>query len=166
MQIFILHENPKINATYYVNRHVCKIQTEIAQCLSTVAKRLFNEKELPDFLYKSTHEKHPVVLWLSKTQENFIYGVNTGLALDDEYNFRYPNQKYKTEKRIFDYFKLLTTFEVIPNRGLTPFAQAIPEQYKSDDAVKSYRAYYIGEKSHLFKWAKRPVPEWITNKEV
>jgi hypothetical protein len=44
--------------------------------------------------------------------------------------------------------------------GLTPFAQAMPEQYRSDDAVEAYRAYYRGDKRHLATWSKRDVPTW------
>ena len=36
------------------------------------------------------------------------------------------------------------------SRGLTPFAQAMPDQYKvSGDAVTAYRAFYLGEKKHF-----------------
>jgi hypothetical protein len=35
----------------------------------------------------------------------------------------------------------------------------MPEQYKCDDPVKSYRDYYIGEKSRFAKW-KTSQPHW------
>jgi hypothetical protein len=31
---------------------------------------------------------------------------------------------------------------IISEDDLTPFAQAMPDEYKDDDAVKAYRAYY------------------------
>ena len=48
----------------------------------------------------------------------------------------------------------------ITDRGLTKFAQAMPEQYKNESAVSAYRAYYMGEKYRFAKWTKAPVPEW------
>ena len=32
--------------------------------------------------------------------------------------------------------------KVIPKGKLTPFAQAMPDEYKDDDVVKAYRSYY------------------------
>lgn len=39
--------------------------------------------------------------------------------------------------------------------------QAMPDQYKHDDAVVAYRKYYLGEKMTFAKWKKRNIPEWI-----
>ena len=46
--------------------------------------------------------------------------------------------------------------------GLTPFALAMPEQYKSDDHVEAYRNYYMSEeKQKIASWNKRrEKPEW------
>ncbi len=49
----------------------------------------------------------------------------------------------------------------IEDIGVTQFAQAMPNCYKSYDPVQAYRNYYIGEKNHLFSWTKREVPYWI-----
>jgi len=46
--------------------------------------------------------------------------------------------------------------------GLTAFALAMPDEYKSDDAVESYRRYYMSpEKQRIASWnKKRERPEW------
>lgn len=162
MQIFILDNDIKNNARYYVDRHVCKIQTEIAQCLCTVFRNLISKEDLPNFIYKSTHEKHPCILWLKESRQNFKYGIELGLALHEEYNFRYPkNGKYKKEFTIFNYFNIIYKELKFEKEHLTPFAQAVPSQYKNDNVVKAYRDYYNTEKRHLFKWSNRNKPEWI-----
>jgi len=46
---------------------------------------------------------------------------------------------------------------------LTPFAQAMPDEYKHDDAVVAYRAYYINEKANLLTYTKRDQPTWLTS---
>jgi hypothetical protein len=58
-----------------------------------------------------------------------------------------------------------------PRRFVTrsPFAQAMPEQYRDRDAVKAYRAYYNAEKQGFWhsgkwraaKWTNRPEPPWF-----
>lgn len=45
---------------------------------------------------------------------------------------------------------------------MTDFAQAMPDEYKNEDAVEAYREFYIKDKSKKMKmtWKKRNVPEW------
>ena len=46
--------------------------------------------------------------------------------------------------------------------GLTPFAQAMPNQYKDpDNPVSAYRHFYRAEKSVFAKWTKREMPDWL-----
>jgi hypothetical protein len=51
---------------------------------------------------------------------------------------------------------------LLPTIGLTPFAQAMPEQYKNKCAVTAYRAYYRGEKSSFATWKKNKPLWWTT----
>ena len=47
--------------------------------------------------------------------------------------------------------------------GLTPFAQAMPDELKSDDAVESYRMFYMKDKAAIGKgatWKVRGKPYW------
>ena len=57
--------------------------------------------------------------------------------------------------------------ELIPNGALTPFAQAMPDEYKSANAIDAYRRYYIMEKAYFAKWDKgRAAPQWWPYEEV
>ena len=54
---------------------------------------------------------------------------------------------------------------MITNTGLTPFAQAMPDEYRDDDVVKAYRAYYHSKT--FAKWEKgTPAPDWWQGVEV
>jgi hypothetical protein len=45
---------------------------------------------------------------------------------------------------------------------LTPFALAMPNQYKiPGNAVESYRQYYIHEKKSVWSWKNREKPSWM-----
>ncbi len=48
--------------------------------------------------------------------------------------------------------------------SLTPFAQAMPDQYRCEDAVVAYRKYYLGEKARFAKWKHTNAPSWFTEK--
>lgn len=47
-------------------------------------------------------------------------------------------------------------------KGLTPFALAMPDKHKTADPVESYRSYYMSEeKQKIASWKKRRAkPEW------
>lgn len=53
----------------------------------------------------------------------------------------------------------------IPDAPRTSFAQAMPEQYRGDDAVVAYRRYYAAEKMILrgkpVTWTRRERPAWL-----
>jgi hypothetical protein len=50
----------------------------------------------------------------------------------------------------------------MPEIGLTPFAQAMPLEYKRSCAVEAYRAYYMGDKAEIAAWDwGRPTPDWF-----
>ena len=44
---------------------------------------------------------------------------------------------------------------------MTPFAKAMPEEFKVDCSIESYRNYYKFGKTELHQWTKREKPEWI-----
>jgi hypothetical protein len=44
---------------------------------------------------------------------------------------------------------------------MTPFAQAMPNEYKNADAILAYRNYYIVVKKNLIRYTKREKPKWL-----
>ena len=77
----------------------------------------------------------------------------------EEFEYRYKNRHKSSEVIEFIY-----TNNMGPKAKwfgyVTTFAQAMPDQYKHKDAVKAYRAYYIGEKKRFAKWTNRTPPKW------
>jgi hypothetical protein len=47
------------------------------------------------------------------------------------------------------------------NDDITPFALAMPDECKVDNAVDSYREYYRTEKRKIAVWKNREIPEWF-----
>lgn len=162
MQIFILDENIEKNVQYYCDKHIIKILTEICQIMCTIYQKNTIYKNLPKFIYKSTHEKHPCVLWGSESLENFKYCINLAEAIYNEYQYRYNRpDKHSKAITIINYLKKYYITIPFKKYNLTSFVQVMPEKYKKLNPIKAYRDYYINEKSHLFKWTKRNKPYWI-----
>jgi hypothetical protein len=53
----------------------------------------------------------------------------------------------------------------LPKGKLTNFVQAMPEQYKNENAVVAYREYYLNEKARFAKWAYSETPDWFILKD-
>ena len=152
MNIFVVDEDPEVAARQLCDKHVVKMILETAQMLCTVA--LEHGFTAP---YKKAHPKHPCTLWAGKSAANWTWLIDHGLAMSEEYTARY-GRTHKSEAVIKWCRSLPIKF---PASKLTPFAQAMPEQYKNECTVTAYRAYYHGEKAGFATW-KSEVPKWWT----
>ena len=155
MNIFVLDNDIKKCAQYHCDQHVVKMILESVQMLCTA----LNKKGFTT-PYKSTHVKHPCVLWVEQSFENFLWLKKLAVALNDEYQFRY--EKGSSHKSIAILSEISNC--EYENLGLTEFAQAMPNEYKvPGDAVKAYRQFYVGEKMGFAKWTKRNTPRWVSS---
>ena len=159
MNIFVLDNDPAIAARMLCDKHVSKMILETAQMLSTVAVSLGYDDPC---LYKPVHAKHPCTLWAGKTYHNWRWLCKHGLAMSDEFEYRY-NNRHKSSEVIRVIYENKMGPEQTPFSYRTGFAQAMPDQYKQTNAVKAYRSYYLGEKRRFAKWTKRQPPNWWIN---
>lgn len=141
---------------------------ETAQIMATVLHKLTDVRGIP---YKPTHENHPCVIWAGESRQNFLWLCVYGEAIAHEYKHRY-GRVHASTAMIGLAINSVDRVPVGKNR-LTPFAQAMPEPYKSADPVEAYRNYYLAEKvptglieedateNWSLLWRNRGVPYWI-----
>lgn len=157
MNIFVLDYDPKVSAKYHNDKHVVKMIVETAQILSTVnhTKNTWNAN-----MYKPAFQKHPCTIWASKSKKNYQWLVALGLALYDEYKFRYGSDRiHKAGETIKNHLQEVP--KTIKKDNFTKFALAMPKDYHCNHGtVSSYRKYYLNDKRHLAKWTKRETPFW------
>lgn len=181
MNIFYVHSDPVTCAQQHVDKHVVKMILEYAQLLSTAhrvldgvetvglsksgrkAKRWVLPDERESVLYKASHINHPSAKWCRHSDKNYKFLLMLWIELMREYHYRYG----KTHAAI----RLARHLRFVPKNISTtePFSapwRAMPDEYKVDRTepdytIKSYRAYYNGAKTTMFKWKNRPEPEWI-----
>lgn len=153
MNIFVLDNEIELCAQYHCDQHVVKMILESVQMLCTA----LNKK---GYLtpYKSTHVKHPCVLWVEQSYSNFMWLTELTRELNKEYRYRFNKDKDHKSMSVLSVIEGIQFEDV----GLTEFAQAMPEQYKiKGDAVNAYRRFYREEKLRFAKWTKRPIPVWL-----
>ena len=178
MNIFVVDSDPVVAAHNLCDKHVVKMIVETAQMLSTAHRVLdgvecqrlsknnrklkywrLNDIFMEQKLCLPTMVNHPCTKWAMTCNENYHWLAIHGVGLCDAYTTRY--------NKIHSMHGLITVYLTNPPKSInrdmwmTPFAQAMPEKYKNEDAVKAYRDYYIYEKSRFAKWNRgESAPDW------
>jgi hypothetical protein len=84
------------------------------------------------------------------------------LELCKEYTYRY-GKRHKSQD-VIEW--CLSNKPNINDVGFTNPPKAMPDEYKVDDVIESYRKYYRGAKSGFAVWKNREVPEWFYGEEI
>ena len=158
MNIFYFDEWPVLSAIAQPDKMLVKMPLEKAQMLCTANIEIVGDKYADEVgLYKKAYWNHPCTVWARESKLNYLWLYVHFLALGSEYKFRYGREHASITK-------LAEPLKKIPdnilNEGMTPPAQAMPNEYKNDDPIKAYRDYCTHEK-HYAKWEKgRAKPKW------
>jgi hypothetical protein len=146
MNIFVLHENPIIAAEMHCDKHVPKMVVEAAQMMASALRRWgATDEDMPltkaGKPYKGGYAHHPCTVWAGDSWANLDWLASHAIALCQEYEFRF-GKEHACWRPIIHMNSLVLTprFFDDADMKLTPFAQAMPDEYRDDDAVKAYRA--------------------------
>ena len=159
MNVFILDYDVKKCAEYHCDKHVVKMILETAQLLCGVHHVVETQTEIP---YRLSHKNHPSAIWSRESLSNYLYLCELGLELCKEYTYRY-GKRHKSQD-VIEW--CLDKKPNIVDKGFTEPPKAMPDEYKVDSVVESYRNYYKGAKSGFAVWRNREVPEWYKQREL
>ena len=144
MNIFYLHQDPKLAAIYQYNKHVVKMVLESAQILCTAHHEVMGEDA--DVPYKPAHRNHPSTIWARRSADNYTWLYHHFIALCEEYSVRYG-------KTHLSYTKCKDKVCILPGglsyTGLTKMPQCMPDEYKDECSVQAYWNYYINDKKKI-----------------
>ena len=160
MNIFFLDFDTQKCAQYHCDKHVVKMILETAQLLCG-AHHMANRISL-NIPYKLSHKNHPCSIWVRESLSNYLYLCDLGLELCKEYTYRY--EKRHKSQDVIEW--CLSNKPLIYDIGFTTPPKAMPDEYKVDDVIQSYRNYYVGAKKDFAKWKNRDIPEWFQHNEV
>lgn len=169
MNLFIISRSIQECVESMFDKHIVKIILEAVQMLCTAKLLISGDNFEPEpgiKLYKSTHKNHPVSIWVRTSLENYIWTLDLIDAMHNEWKYRYDHPASKEHKSyiVAKYLrKYAPNADDFPCTGLTPFAQAMPNEYKGEDAIEAYRRYYQSpEKQKIAAWKKRGPPAWYS----
>ncbi len=164
MNIFILSLCVKECAEYMCDKHIIKIILECVQMLSTAKHILDPENTDTSKIYKISHINHPCSIWVRTSYENYMWTIALVEAMHNEWKFRYNHPESKHHKSYIVSQYLKNNPPPFSNNKLTPFAQAMPDEFKRENAVDAYRLYYQSDsKKKICNWKKRNKPDWYTS---
>ena len=168
MNIFVLDNSPSIAARMYCDKHVPKMVVEMYQMLGSALRRHGAGDDMMPLTkagtpLKESHKNHPCTRWVGDSKSNYAWAWLHAMELCSEYTLRYGKVHFCQD----GINKMGYLLDIIPTGGPTPYAQAMPDEYKSDDAITAYRDYYWCEKRRFAKWNKgRDAPDWWKEAEV
>jgi len=184
MNIFLLDYDQELCAHYHCDKHVVKMIVEYAQLLSTAHRLLDGKLEVKDYLtksgkprkkkvyvlpdrreallYQATHANHPCAVWARTSLRNYQWLVSLLDNVCHEYTKRY-GKVHKVQAS-----GLLKAFDKPPKAifklplEMTERPQTMPDDYKRNDPVEAYHAFYLGTKMRFAKWTNRAVPPFVS----
>lgn len=158
MNIFVLDEDPLTSAYYQCDKHIVKMVLESAQMLCT-AHRLWGNCD--PRLYQVAYQNHPCTKWTRLSKDNYEWHSLHWLGLCEQYQHRY-NRVHGCYERLSDVIVNAPRF--IPNVGFTDHPICMPDEYKTNSIVDSYRSFYHS-KPFKMVWSKVQKPSWFKREE-
>lgn len=185
MNIFALDSDPRFAARYHFDKHVIKMVTEYAQLLST-AHRICDgepgtivreeqtrnyEHALPEdknHIPLVSHVNHPCAIWARDNTANYMWLFDLYRFVAREYSIRYSGSE-EAERQHAAFSRYHEALSEPPEncrelKRRRPFVVCVPDEFKRNEAVQSYRSYYkYGKKPSLHEWRVRGIPYWWGN---
>lgn len=128
MNIFFLHTNGWVMAMLHCDSHVSKMILEIAQLASNVYHHYDSHATK---LYKKTHTRHPMSIFMCQNVHNFTLCVIRGIQIAKEYTLRF-NRVHSSELMLHDMLSCPPDF-----------TRASPPEYSEGTAFGSYGPFMI-----------------------
>jgi hypothetical protein len=160
MNLFVLDEKPTRAAFMLDDVRVGKMLIETGQMLATALRQhgatdedlievgFITSKGTP---WRSTHANHPCTRWVAETNANAWWAWEHAEGLAWVYRNRF-DREHACARPIHKAWLLIDRF--IPHGERTPFVLAMPDEFKSDDPIDSYRRYYLSKEN--VKWERMP----------
>ena len=146
------------SALSHDNMRVNKMIIESCQMLSTNAQLLGQSTR-----YRKSFENHPSTIWARSSSANFRNLVLLAQSLRNEFCRRYARDTHGCDDVIAQMSMLINTPSFVssfPTHTDTPLPLCMPDEYKSDTIVSSYRNFFANKPN--LRYFSDDVPAWIS----
>lgn len=160
MNIFVTDQDAELSAKALCNKHLVKMVVETGQILSTA---ILHHAPDTEGLYKPTHKNHPCVVWARTCRRSFLWLVDHGLFLAEEYQRRF-RREHKTHSLLR---RMMSLWRLLPFAGqeMPPFVYCGPVEHSMPDVPQAYRSYlsakYQAWGPKKARWTNSEPPPWF-----
>ena len=169
MNIFMLERkiggmpDPVGSAKALDDKRINKMALESAQILCTIIADRDPDFHAHHELYKPTHANHPSTVWAGESHTNFVWLLTHAFACIDEAARRYNKDawEYKVTAvldKVESWASRTNCHYNFPECGWTKPKLAMPDEFKGDDTVDSYRRYFRTKPNVVYK--RTHAPAW------
>ena len=145
------------SALSHDNFRVNKMIIESCQMLSTNAQLMGETTR-----YRMSFQNHPSTIWARSSSDNFRNLVKLATTLRDEFCNRYNRDQHGCDDVIDHMQQLINTPDFVDRfsqHTATELPLCMPDEYKSDDVVASYRNFFANKPN--LRYFTGQVPEWV-----
>lgn len=159
MNIFYLDQCPRKAARMHCDKHVVKMILEYAQLLSTAHHVLDGaDGAYVDKLYRVTHKNHPSAVWVRQSTLHYKYVYDMFVELCTVYTEIY-GKVHLTQTKLLHVLRHQP--DGMESKQFEQPPQCMPEEFHSNDSVKSYQDYYRIAKAAILKYKSRNLPNFL-----
>ena len=141
MNIFVLHENPIEAARLVPVKVASKMALEAAQMLAVacyIHKMRLPHKKDGDYYSHKNHKDHPCTKWVCQSKANMKWTLEYAKELCVQH-FNFFNKMPAQMNALNEVLGQMYTD--VDSANHTPFYLEMPDEFKTDDVVESYRTY-------------------------
>ena len=149
----------KKSAFYHDDLRVNKMTLESTQLLCTALNVLHGSQITP---YKSCHINHPCSKWARYSSMNWADLYYFASHLSFEYTRRFGRTHACQYK--LDHLPYLMDKVEFPNFDSSELPLCMPEEFKTDDVVESYRLYWCSKPN--MRYVRQKAPNWFTKQRT
>lgn len=175
MNIFVVSCNPMEAAQKLPDKHVTKMIVETCQLLAVIYSPWYHnwgkipkKDGTPYKTARGSFRNHPCTIWAAETNPNLAWLITHGLALCDEYEYRY-DRVHSSKKALLaakTIFECQTCKTLDLWREVKGFTRAMPDEIKYDtsiDDIDAYRKYLNTKEWVSSNYIRKPErkPIWI-----
>jgi hypothetical protein len=168
MNIFFLSRKTRQCARWHCDKHVVKMILESTQLLYTAHHEHGGTHMIQVSApvcastgnrgYRSTHKNHPSALWTRASLAHYYWLISLAKDLVLEHEFRFAPKKPHACLEHLEWLEQNPPPDLEETRWIRDPTPAMPDEYKSEDVLESYRKYYSVAKKDLLKYTKRHLP--------
>ena len=156
MNVFFLHRVAAVAASMHCDKHLGKMLIESCQLLATTHHVHGNGHVVS---YKPTHVNHPSAVWTRQSTAHYGYVAKLAESLDVLFTRRYGTRH---RSGMVLRAELLVPPPALVNAKWSDPPLAMPDEFKSDDPVASYRAYYVSKQAVMgMEYVGRATPAFF-----